>query len=91
MLLNQESQAHLILGSGHINAQELQQALQNSDRSGFDIDTVKILMNLFDTDRSGTVNIQEFDGIWRCRSLNMRDSVLTPSRHPTMATSVQRI
>ncbi|KAH7096826.1 EF-hand [Auriculariales sp. MPI-PUGE-AT-0066] len=41
--------------SGHISAPELQQAL----------DTVKLLMTIFDTDRSGTIGFSEFAGLWR--------------------------
>ncbi|KAH9998167.1 apoptosis-linked protein [Russula compacta] len=47
--------------SGSISLQELQAALVN----GFDLDTVKMLMNIFDTDRSGTIGFQEFQGLWK--------------------------
>lgn len=29
-----------------------------------DIDTIRMLMSLFDVDRSGTINLQEFGGVW---------------------------
>ncbi|KAL0064073.1 hypothetical protein AAF712_008932 [Marasmius tenuissimus] len=45
--------------SGHITADELQRALVNGDWSAFDIDTVKLLMTMFDTDRSGTIGFNE--------------------------------
>ncbi|MBW0491429.1 hypothetical protein O181_031144 [Austropuccinia psidii MF-1] len=51
--------------SGNISAIELQQALVNGDWSPFDLDTVKMLMNIFDTDRSGTINFDEFAGLWK--------------------------
>ncbi|KAG9057936.1 hypothetical protein FS842_002938 [Serendipita sp. 407] len=51
--------------SNHISATELQQALVNGDWSPFDLDTVKLLMTLFDTDRSGTIGFQEFSGLWQ--------------------------
>ncbi|KZV82894.1 EF-hand [Exidia glandulosa HHB12029] len=51
--------------SNHISANELQQALVNGDWSPFDLDTVKLLMTIFDTDRSGTVTFNEFSGLWR--------------------------
>jgi len=50
--------------SGTITAEELQQCLINGDWSTFDIDTVKMLMSIFDTDRSGTIGFKEFSGIW---------------------------
>ncbi|KAI0253658.1 hypothetical protein BJV78DRAFT_1191145, partial [Lactifluus subvellereus] len=39
--------------SGRISAQELQRALTNEDRTHFDLDTVKLLMSLFDVNKSG--------------------------------------
>lgn len=50
--------------SGAISAPELQQALVNGDWSPFDLDTVKLLMTIFDTDRSGTIGFSEFQGLW---------------------------
>jgi len=54
--------------SGNITAIELQTALVNgnwSKMSEFDLDTVKMLMNIFDADRSGTINFAEFSGLWK--------------------------
>ncbi|KAH9053921.1 hypothetical protein EDB87DRAFT_1648679 [Lactarius vividus] len=51
--------------SGHISAAELQRALINGDWSPFDLDTVKLLMSIFDTDRSGTIGFNEFAGLWK--------------------------
>ncbi|KZT57373.1 EF-hand, partial [Calocera cornea HHB12733] len=51
--------------SGAISAQELRQALLNGDWSNFDLDTVKMLMTLFDVDRSGTITFDEFAGLWK--------------------------
>jgi len=51
--------------SGHISASELQKALINGDWTPFDLDTVKLLMNIFDTDRSGTIGFNEFAGLWK--------------------------
>jgi len=31
----------------------------------FDLDTVKMLMNIFDTDRSGSIGFVEFSGLWK--------------------------
>lgn len=50
--------------SGAITAQELERALVNGDWTPFDLDTVKMLMNIFDTDRSGTIRFNEFVGLW---------------------------
>ncbi|KAI0295569.1 EF-hand [Russula brevipes] len=47
--------------SGSISVTELQAALVNE----FDLDTVKMLMDIFDTDRSGTIGFQEFTGLWK--------------------------
>ncbi|KAG8738934.1 hypothetical protein FRC10_006320 [Ceratobasidium sp. 414] len=51
--------------SGSISAPELQQALFNGDWSPFDLDTVKMLITMFDTDRSGCIGFNEFSGLWR--------------------------
>ncbi|KAI9059895.1 EF-hand [Trametes sanguinea] len=51
--------------SGHISVHELQKALINGDWSPFDLDTVKLLMSIFDTDRSGTIGFNEFAGLWK--------------------------
>lgn len=51
--------------SGCISAPELQQALVNGDWTPFDLDTVKLLMTIFDTDRSGTITFPEFAGLWQ--------------------------
>ncbi|KAK0210348.1 apoptosis-linked protein [Desarmillaria ectypa] len=47
--------------SGAITVTELQAALVN----GFDLDTVKMLMGIFDVDRSGTISYNEFAGLWK--------------------------
>jgi len=51
--------------SGQINAQELSQALVNGDWTPFDLDTVKMLMSVFDVDRSGQISFNEFAGLWK--------------------------
>ncbi|KAJ2782558.1 hypothetical protein H4R18_002187 [Coemansia javaensis] len=52
-------------GSGQLDANELQQALVNGDWSRFNIDTVRLMIGMFDRDRSGTINFEEFTGLWR--------------------------
>ncbi|KAF9648065.1 EF-hand [Thelephora ganbajun] len=51
--------------SGSITVNELQSALVNGNWTKFDLDTVKMLMNIFDTDRNGTIGFNEFQGLWR--------------------------
>ncbi|VDC05987.1 unnamed protein product [Peniophora sp. CBMAI 1063] len=51
--------------SGAISVNELQSALVNGNWSKFDLDTVKMLMNIFDTDRSGSIGFNEFSGLWK--------------------------
>ncbi|KXN90529.1 Programmed cell death protein 6 [Leucoagaricus sp. SymC.cos] len=51
--------------SGSITVQELQSALLNGNWTKFDLDTVKMLMSIFDTDRSGTISFTEFAGLWK--------------------------
>ncbi|KAH9066063.1 hypothetical protein EDB83DRAFT_736260 [Lactarius deliciosus] len=51
--------------SGSISAPELQRALINGDWTPFDLDTVKLLMGLFDTNRTGDIDFNEFSGLWR--------------------------
>ncbi|KAG8972044.1 hypothetical protein FRC05_010457 [Tulasnella sp. 425] len=50
---------------GAITPDELSKALVNGDWTPFDRDTVRMLMGLFDTDRSGTISFQEFVGLWK--------------------------
>jgi len=52
-------------GSGDIDVHELQQALINANWSTFDLDTIKMLMNIFDTDRSGNIGFNEFAGLYK--------------------------
>ncbi|KAH7889843.1 EF-hand [Phlebopus sp. FC_14] len=51
--------------SGALSVTELQNALVNGNWTNFDLDTVKMLMNIFDTDRSGTIGFTEFVGLWK--------------------------
>ncbi|CAG8597142.1 7103_t:CDS:2 [Cetraspora pellucida] len=51
--------------SGTLTAAELQKALINGDWSPFNIETVRLMMNMFDTDNTGTINFSEFAGLWR--------------------------
>jgi Ca2+-binding EF-hand superfamily protein len=51
-------------GSGHLTEKELRAALVNGDWSSFDPFTVKMMIRMFDTDRSGTIGFEEFCGLW---------------------------
>ncbi|RCI05730.1 Programmed cell death protein 6 [Rhizopus stolonifer] len=52
-------------GSGQLSADELQRALINGDWSPFNIETVRLMVNMFDTDNSGSINYNEFTGLWK--------------------------
>ncbi|KAI9262692.1 hypothetical protein BY458DRAFT_515108 [Sporodiniella umbellata] len=52
-------------GSGQLSADELQRALVNGDWSPFNIETVRLMVNMFDSDNSGTINYNEFQGLWK--------------------------
>ncbi|KAK0228129.1 EF-hand [Armillaria fumosa] len=51
--------------SGSITVTELQAALVNGNWTRFDLDTVKMLMGIFDVDRNGTISFNEFAGLWK--------------------------
>lgn len=50
--------------SGQLSESELRRALVNGDYTAFDEHTVKMMIRMFDTDRSGTINFDEFCGLW---------------------------
>ncbi|KAH7124096.1 hypothetical protein B0J11DRAFT_530677 [Dendryphion nanum] len=51
-------------GNGHLTEEELRKALVNGDWSPFDPHTVRMMIRMFDTDRSGSINFDEFCGLW---------------------------
>ncbi|KAG0214629.1 Programmed cell death protein 6 [Mortierella sp. GBA43] len=51
--------------SGQLSTEELQKALINGDWSPFNYETVRLMMNMFDTDNSGQINFAEFSGLWK--------------------------
>ncbi|XP_065914214.1 programmed cell death protein 6-like [Dysidea avara] len=51
--------------SGTISALELRQALVNNNWSHFNEETCRLLVGMFDTDRSGTIDIHEFVSLWK--------------------------
>ncbi|CAG8482949.1 89_t:CDS:2 [Paraglomus occultum] len=51
--------------SGTLTTEELQRALLNGDWSPFNMETVRLMMNLFDTDNDGTITFKEFTGLWK--------------------------
>jgi Ca2+-binding EF-hand superfamily protein len=51
-------------GSGQLSEKELRAALVNGDWSSFDAHTVKMMIRMFDSDRSGTIGFEEFCGLW---------------------------
>lgn len=50
--------------SGAITVIELKQALMNGDFTPFADETIAMLLNMFDQDRSGTIGFNEFAGLW---------------------------
>jgi len=51
-------------GSGQLSERELQRALVNGDWTAFDPHTVRMMIRMFDTDRNGSINFEEFCGLW---------------------------
>ncbi|KAK4703368.1 ATP-dependent DNA helicase PIF1, partial [Phenoliferia sp. Uapishka_3] len=51
--------------SGAISQIELKQALVNGDWTPFSDETIKMLLAMFDVDRSGTIGFNEFSGLWQ--------------------------
>ncbi|KAJ1752015.1 DNA primase subunit pri2, partial [Coemansia sp. RSA 1821] len=51
-------------GSGQLDANELRQALVNGDWSQFSMDTVRLMIKMFDRDGNGTIGFDEFVGLW---------------------------
>nr|CAJ12143.1 apoptosis-linked 2 protein [Lubomirskia baikalensis] len=51
--------------SGSISSVELQQALSNGTWTPFNPETVRVMMSIFDRDRSGAINFQEFGALWK--------------------------
>ena len=47
-------------GNGQLSETELKVALVNGDWTAFDPQTVKMMIRMFDTDRSGTIGFDEF-------------------------------
>ncbi|TWU77089.1 hypothetical protein ED733_008119 [Metarhizium rileyi] len=51
-------------GTGQLSEKELSAALVNGDWTAFDIQTIRMMIRMFDTDRNGTINFEEFCGLW---------------------------
>lgn len=51
--------------SGAITAMELRQALVNNNWSHFNEETCRLLVGMFDKDRNGTIDINEFVSLWK--------------------------
>ncbi|EQL01436.1 hypothetical protein G6O67_006971 [Ophiocordyceps sinensis] len=49
---------------GQLSERELSAALVNGDWTAFDIQTVRMMIRMFDSDRNGTINFDEFCGLW---------------------------
>ncbi|MCJ1374774.1 hypothetical protein MMC20_006006 [Loxospora ochrophaea] len=51
-------------GSGQLTEQKLRNALVNGDFTSFDPHTVRMMIRMFDSNRSGTIGYNEFCGLW---------------------------
>uniref|UniRef100_A0A224XZ90 Putative ca2+-binding protein n=1 Tax=Panstrongylus lignarius TaxID=156445 RepID=A0A224XZ90_9HEMI len=51
--------------SGRITASELQEALSNSTWAPFNIETVRLMIRMFDMDHSGNISFKEFGSLWQ--------------------------
>lgn len=51
--------------SGSISADELQKALMNGNWSQFNGETCRLMIGMFDKDRSGNIDIHEFSSLWK--------------------------
>ncbi|TQV97314.1 EF-hand domain pair domain-containing protein [Cordyceps javanica] len=50
-------------GTGALTEKELSAALVNGDYTPFDIETVRMMIRMFDADRSGSISFDEFRGL----------------------------
>jgi Ca2+-binding EF-hand superfamily protein len=60
----ENSHTDIPTGSGHLSETELGAALVNGDWTAFDPHTVRLMIRMFDTSRSGTIEFSEFCGLW---------------------------
>lgn len=51
--------------SGNISSNELQRALSNNNWSHFNPETCRLMIGMFDKDKSGTIDINEFAALWK--------------------------
>lgn len=51
--------------SGYISAEELQMALSNGTWNPFNLQTVKLMIGMFDRQGRGTVSFEEFGNLWK--------------------------
>ncbi|KAI1828535.1 hypothetical protein F4861DRAFT_6914 [Xylaria intraflava] len=51
-------------GTGQLSESELSAALVNGDWTAFDPQTVRMMIRMFDADRSGSIGFEEFCGLW---------------------------
>ncbi|MCJ1225537.1 hypothetical protein MMC12_002186, partial [Toensbergia leucococca] len=51
-------------GSGQLSERELGAALVNGDWTSFDLHTVKMMIRMFDSNKSGTIGFDEFCRLW---------------------------
>jgi len=52
-------------GNGSISQQELQQALSNGTWTPFNPETVRLMIGMFDTCKTGSIKFPEFERLWK--------------------------
>lgn len=81
--------------TGQLTERELRNALVNGDFTSFDPHTVRMMIRMFDTDRSGTIGFEEFRYGALCvllnpNSKNLSHSSLLPQSKSRTATPLHR-
>lgn len=54
----------VVTDTGQLSEKELSAALVNGDWTAFDPHTVRMMIRMFDSDRSGAIGFEEFCGLW---------------------------
>lgn len=63
-LTSPSSSFALLADTGQLSEKELSAALVNGDWTAFDPHTVRMMIRMFDSDRSGSIGFEEFCGLW---------------------------
>merc|ERR1712224_356273 len=52
--------------NGQINCEELRDALQRGSFGSFNLEVVRLMIGIYDHNKSGTIGFQEFGALWKC-------------------------